>query len=83
MPFEPVYVDSATGAWSAPDYNYLEKRAPWQAYLDKKLKKKDYMDDTGVQPQQHKTSAAAAAAASTPSSTTPTTDQSVPSSEHS
>lgn len=45
VPFDPVYIDSATGAWMAPGFNYLEKRAPWQEYLDKKHGKKDYLTD--------------------------------------
>jgi hypothetical protein len=39
-----VYIDATSGAWSAPSLNYREKRAPWQAYIDKHVyKQKDDM----------------------------------------
>ncbi|WIA40662.1 hypothetical protein OEZ86_004368 [Tetradesmus obliquus] len=62
VPFEPVYIDAATGAWSAPGFNYLEKRAGWQKWLDEKHKKKDYM---GLDGSDNKITAATAAAAKT------------------
>lgn len=37
VPFEPVYGDGAS--LSAPQHAYLERRAPWQAYLDQKLQR--------------------------------------------
>lgn len=30
MPLEPVYLDEATGQYTAPSLNYQEKRADWQ-----------------------------------------------------
>jgi hypothetical protein len=60
VPFEPVYIDAATGAWSAPGFNYLEKRADWQKWLDEKHKKRDYM---GLDGSSNSIAAAAAAAA--------------------
>jgi hypothetical protein len=58
VPFEPVYIDAATGAWSAPGFNYLEKRADWQKWLDEKHKKRDYM---GLDGSSNSIAAAAAA----------------------
>lgn len=41
-PFEPVYVDTATGKWTAPSLaNYREKRADWQAYIEQSVYKQD------------------------------------------
>jgi len=42
VPLEPVYIDSETGNFLAPSLNYKEKRADWQAYIDKNVyKQKD------------------------------------------
>lgn len=78
VPFDPVYIDKETGAWSAPGFNYMEKRADWQKWLDEKHKKKDYLGNAPPQQQQQQqpavgkeaqvaeaTAAAAVAAAAT------------------
>lgn len=52
VPFEPVYIDSATGAWMAPGFNYMEKRADWQEYLDVKNNRKDYLTDEQIEQQR-------------------------------
>jgi hypothetical protein len=37
-----VYVDKKTGSWMAPSLaNYKEKRADWQAYIEKNVYKND------------------------------------------
>jgi hypothetical protein len=36
----------------APGFNYMEKRADWQEYLDKKLNKKDYLTDEQIEEQK-------------------------------
>jgi hypothetical protein len=42
VPLEPVYIDAATGEYMAPSLNYKEKRAEWQAYIDRTVyKQKD------------------------------------------
>lgn len=34
VPFDPVFLDE-DGNWTAPLLHYKEKRAPWQAYIDR------------------------------------------------
>lgn len=63
VPFDPVYIDRQTGAWSAPGFNYMEKRADWQKWLDEKHNKKDYLDSTAAQAAQGAGGGAAEAAA--------------------
>eukprot|EP00878_Enallax_costatus_P010060 GHUV01010501.1.p1 GENE.GHUV01010501.1~~GHUV01010501.1.p1 ORF type:complete len:270 (+),score=67.17 GHUV01010501.1:147-956(+) len=41
IPFEPVYIDEASGALMAPSLNYHEKRADWQAYIDRTFYKQE------------------------------------------
>eukprot|EP00879_Flechtneria_rotunda_P015983 GHRR01016716.1.p1 GENE.GHRR01016716.1~~GHRR01016716.1.p1 ORF type:complete len:291 (+),score=105.78 GHRR01016716.1:283-1155(+) len=41
IPFEPVYVEDSSGAWTAPSLNYHEKRTEWQAYIDQKVYKQE------------------------------------------
>ncbi|KAF8055487.1 hypothetical protein HT031_006746 [Scenedesmus sp. PABB004] len=62
VPLDPVYMDE-TGNWSAPGFDYLNKRAPWQEYLDKKHKKRDYLPETPLTPVGAADADAAAAAA--------------------
>ena len=41
VPLEPVYLND-DGSWTAPSLNYKEKRADWQAYIDRTVyKQKD------------------------------------------
>jgi len=49
IPFEPVYVDK-DGSWMAPSLNYKEKRADWQAYIDKNVYKQTDPDIGGSTP---------------------------------
>lgn len=70
--FEPVFQDAA-GNWEAPDFAYLERRAGWQKYLDEKLKKRDYLQDAPLAPQQQPQPAADAAPDGQPAPGTPPT----------
>jgi len=69
VPFDPVYIDSETGAWMAPGFNYMEKRADWQEYLDKKHNKKDYLTDAQIAEQQQQRQQQQQQAGATPGST--------------
>ncbi len=44
VPFEPVY-QAEDGSWMVPSFNYSEKKADWQAYLDKVVSKPRWGDE--------------------------------------